>query len=155
MLCLLQARITKLPTRRSIKVVNLCIQMSPLNVVVQKEGWRVSQLKGKYAARLLILIQTIWLKGSCGTYVNKKFMLLVALAKLQILINWAQVVFNNLHSKLWDLSTTMKLKKKTLGRRQNLVQPRLSISSFKTSFWVIPLSKYRNLKTKMKRRITI
>jgi hypothetical protein len=27
----------------------LYIQMAPFNIVMQKEGWRVSQLKGKYA----------------------------------------------------------------------------------------------------------
>jgi hypothetical protein len=35
----------------------------------------------------------------------------MALTELQKPINWAQVVFNNLHSKLWDLTTTIKLKK--------------------------------------------
>jgi hypothetical protein len=45
-------------------------------------------------------------------YVNKKFMLLVALANLQKPINWAQVVFNNLHYRLWDLFATIKPKKR-------------------------------------------
>ncbi len=39
---------------------------------VQKQGWRVSQLKGKYVTRLLTLIQAIWLKGTQEMYVNKK-----------------------------------------------------------------------------------
>ncbi len=64
------------------KVSNLYLQMAPLSVFVQKKGWRISKLKGKYAARLPTLIQVIWLKGTWGTYVNKKLMLLVALAEL-------------------------------------------------------------------------
>jgi hypothetical protein len=44
-------------------------------------------------------------------YVNKKFMLLVALAELKKLVKWAQIVFNNLHSRLQDLSIAVKLKK--------------------------------------------
>jgi len=58
-------------------------------------------------------------------YVNKKFMLLVAFFELKKPINWVQVVFNNLHSKLQHLSTIIKLnfflKKKTLERRRNSV----------------------------------
>jgi hypothetical protein len=34
-----------------------------------------------------MLIQAIWFKGTQGTYVNKKLMLMVALAKLQKLVN--------------------------------------------------------------------
>jgi hypothetical protein len=83
-----------------VKVTNLCIQMAPLNAFIQKEGMRVSQLKRKYVTQLLTLIQMIWLKGTYGTYVNKKLMLLGALAKLQKSVNWAQVIFNNLHSRL-------------------------------------------------------
>jgi hypothetical protein len=44
-------------------------------------------------------------------------MLLAALAELQKLVNWAQVVLNNLHSKLQDLSTTVKLKKEDPGKK--------------------------------------
>ncbi len=44
-------------------------------------------------------------------YVNKKFMLLVAFIELQKLVNWAQILFNNLHSRLQDLSMVVKLKK--------------------------------------------
>jgi hypothetical protein len=94
------------------EVVNLRLQMAPLNVFVQKEGWTISELKGKYVARILALIQAIWLKGIQGTYVSKKLMLLVALAKLHKLINWAEVVFSNLYSWLWDLSAAIKLKKR-------------------------------------------
>ncbi len=74
--------------------------MAPLNAFMQKERWKVSQLKGKYAARLLALIQAIWLKGIQGMYVNKKLMLLVALVELQKLVNWVQAIFSNLHSML-------------------------------------------------------
>ncbi len=42
-------------------------------------------------------------------------MLLMALAKLQKLVNWVQVVFNNLHSRLWDLFAIIKPKKKPMG----------------------------------------
>jgi hypothetical protein len=56
--------------------------MAPLNAFVQKEGWKVSQFKGKYAAQLPMLIQTIWLKGTFGAYVSKKLMLLVVIAQL-------------------------------------------------------------------------
>jgi hypothetical protein len=51
----------------------LYIQMAPFNIVMQKEGWRVSQLKGKYATWLSMLIQEIWLKGT-HERINKKFM---------------------------------------------------------------------------------
>jgi hypothetical protein len=91
---------------------NLYIQMLPLNAFVQKEGSRVSQVKGKYVAPFLVLIQAIWLMGPHGTYVNKKFMLLVALIELQKLVSWGQVVFNNLHSRMWDFSIVIKLKKR-------------------------------------------
>jgi hypothetical protein len=58
-----------------------------------------------------MLIQEVWLKVTRGMYVSKKLMFLVALAELQKLVNWAQVVFNNLHFRLRDLSTVVKLKK--------------------------------------------
>jgi len=51
----------------------LYIQMAPFNVVMPKECWKVSQLKGKYATWLSMLIQAIWLKGTRET-INKKFM---------------------------------------------------------------------------------
>jgi hypothetical protein len=50
--------------------------------------------------------------GIRGTYVSKKFMLLVALTELQKLVSWVQVVFNDLHSRMWDFSTVIKLKKR-------------------------------------------
>jgi len=53
----------------------------------------------------------------------------MAFAKPQKLVNWAKVVFNNFHSRLWDLFTTIKLKKKTMGTKQNLVQPKLFIAT--------------------------
>jgi hypothetical protein len=43
----------------STEVANLCIQMPPLNAFMQKEGLRISQLKGKYVAQFLVLIQAI------------------------------------------------------------------------------------------------
>ncbi len=79
------------------------MKIAPSKVLVDKEGWNVSMLKGIYAARISTLIQTIWLKGSCLTYVAKKLMILVALPKTKMQINWARIVFNNLHSRLKDL----------------------------------------------------
>lgn len=48
---------------------------------MDREGWKVSLSKGMYVARLLTLIQVIELKGSWLTYVAKKLMSLVVLAK--------------------------------------------------------------------------
>jgi hypothetical protein len=86
--------------------------------------------------------------------VNKKLMLLVALAKLQKPINWAQVVFNNLHYRLRDLSAKIKPKKTAMGGRRNVVEPKSSISSFNIGFQLTRLSNYQNPKTRMKKRIT-
>lgn len=100
MLCLPQTGIAKPPTMHFAKATNLCIQMAPLKAFVQKEGWEVSQLKGKYVAQLSTLIQVTSFKGTREMYVSKKFMLVVALIKLQKLVNQVQVVFNNLHFEL-------------------------------------------------------
>jgi hypothetical protein len=62
------------------------------------------------------LIQVIWLKGSQGTYVSKKLLLLVALVELGKLVNWVQVIFDNLHSWLHDLFVANELKKKKSGK---------------------------------------
>jgi hypothetical protein len=81
MLCLPQARIDKpLPIKQA-NVAKTCIQMMPFETMVEKEGQKASQLKGKYAAKMLALLQVIWLKRSRGTYVNQKLMLLVAMAE--------------------------------------------------------------------------
>jgi hypothetical protein len=61
--------------------------MAFLNAFVQKEGWRVSQFNGKYANRLLMLIQVIWLKGTRRTYVNNKLMLLMAFDEFRKPVN--------------------------------------------------------------------
>lgn len=87
MLCLSQTGITKPPTMYSKKALNLCLRMALLNAFVQKEGWRVSQFNGKYANRLLMLIQVIWLKGTRRTYVNNKLMLLMAFDEFQKPVN--------------------------------------------------------------------
>jgi hypothetical protein len=63
-----------------------------------------------------MLIQILWLKGTRGMYVSKKFMLLVAIVKFKKSVNWVQVIFNNLHFELRDLSTTIKMKKEDLGK---------------------------------------
>jgi hypothetical protein len=55
--------------------------MVPFETMVEKEGQKASQLKGNYAAKMLALLQVVWLKRSRGTYVNQKLMLLVAMAE--------------------------------------------------------------------------
>jgi len=59
MLCLPKIRITKLIAMRSREAMYLCLQTTPLSAFVQKKGWRVFQLKGKYVAKLFALIQAI------------------------------------------------------------------------------------------------
>ncbi len=68
----------------------------------------MSLLKGMYATRLPTLIQVIWLKGSQLTYMAKKLMNFVLLAKQGVKVNWLIIIFNNLYSKLRDLSTPTK-----------------------------------------------
>jgi hypothetical protein len=88
-------------------------------------------------------------------YVNKKFMLLVAFIELQKLVKWAQILFNNLHSRLQDLSMVVKLMGIKIMRRQNLMQPRSSTSFFAICFLSAPLSRYQNLTMKVKRKIIL
>ncbi len=56
-------------------------KIASLEALIDQEGWKVSLLKGMYVAKLLALIQVIWLKGSRFTYVTKKLMNFVILAK--------------------------------------------------------------------------
>jgi hypothetical protein len=42
-------------------------------------------------------------------YINKKLMFLVAFVELKKLVNWAQIMFSNLHSRLQNLSIAIKL----------------------------------------------
>jgi hypothetical protein len=58
-----------------------------LEALVDLEGWKVSLFKGMYVGRLLALIQVIWLKGSQLTYVAKKLMSFVVLAKQGVKVN--------------------------------------------------------------------
>jgi len=58
-----------------------------MHLCKKRWGGGISQLKGKYAVKFFTLIQAIWLKGTQGTYVNKKLMLLMALAEPQKLMN--------------------------------------------------------------------
>jgi hypothetical protein len=51
------------------------------------------QLKGKYAACMLALLQAIWLKGSRTTYVTKKLMLLVMMVEERKQIDWFVIFF--------------------------------------------------------------
>jgi hypothetical protein len=44
--------------------VTIYRKIASLEALVDWEGWKVSFLKGKYAAKLPTLIQVIWLKGS-------------------------------------------------------------------------------------------
>ncbi len=84
--------------------------------ICAKRGVESFPTQGKVCSRIPTLSQAIWLKGTWGAYVSKKLMLLVAMAKLQKSINWAYVVFGNLHCKLWDLTTIIKLKKEDFGK---------------------------------------
>lgn len=79
------------------------MKIAPPKVLVDKEGWKVSMLKGIYVARISTFIQAIWLKGSRFTYVARKLMILVALVETKMHINLVGVVFNNIHSRLKDL----------------------------------------------------
>jgi hypothetical protein len=58
---------------------------------------------------ILALIQVIWLNGSQLTYVVKKLMNYVMLAKQRVKVNWLVVVFNNLYNRLRDLFALTKL----------------------------------------------
>ncbi len=61
-----------------------------------------------YIARMPALIQGIWLKGSHLTYMAKKLMTVVMFIKTKMQINWATIIFNNLHSRLRDLGNPHK-----------------------------------------------
>jgi hypothetical protein len=76
------------------------LKIAPLEVLVDREGWKVSMFKGIYATRISTLMQAIWLKGSQFTYVAKKLMILVAFVETGMQIDLIGVVFNNLHSRL-------------------------------------------------------
>jgi hypothetical protein len=62
-----------------------------------------------YATRLLAVIHVIWLKGGQLSYIAKKLFSFVVLAEQGIKINYVALTFNNLYSRLWDLSTPTKL----------------------------------------------
>jgi hypothetical protein len=63
------------------KEVAIHLKIVQPNAIVDCEGWKVSFLKGMYDAKLLALIQVIWLKGNKFTYVAKKMFSLVVLAE--------------------------------------------------------------------------
>jgi hypothetical protein len=46
------------------KEVGIYQKIVPPKTLVNREVWKVSLLRGMYVARLLALIQIIWLKGS-------------------------------------------------------------------------------------------
>lgn len=48
------------------------------------------------------------MKGSRFTYAAKKLMSFVVLAKQGVKVNWSTIIFNNLYSKLWNLSPPTK-----------------------------------------------
>ncbi len=79
------------------------LKIAPPEVLVDREGWKVSMLKGIYVAKIFVLVQAIQLKGSCFIYVAKKLMILVALVETKMQINSIGIVFNNLHSRLKEL----------------------------------------------------
>lgn len=78
-------------------------KLAPQKALVDREGWKVSMLKGMYIAQMPTLIQGIWLNGSRLTYVAKKLMIVVTLIKTRMQINWVSIIFNNLHSRFRDL----------------------------------------------------
>jgi hypothetical protein len=87
---LLKISITKLLTkpikekdkeREREKEAAIYWKISSPEALVDRQGWKVSLLKGMYATRLPSLIQVLWLKGSRLTYVAKKLMNFVILAK--------------------------------------------------------------------------
>jgi hypothetical protein len=95
----------KLPAKQ--KDLNF-LKIAPLEALVDNERWKMSMLKGMYAARMPTLIQSIWLKGSRLTYVVKKLMILVAFVEIGMHINWACIMFNKFQSKLWALGSPHK-----------------------------------------------
>lgn len=62
------------PTKEKEREKEAAIQrkITPLEALINQEGWKVSLLNGMYATWLLALIQVIWLKGGRVTYVVKK-----------------------------------------------------------------------------------
>jgi hypothetical protein len=77
MLKLLKVGITKLSAKRTQETkkemeVIVYWKITPLETLVDQEGWKVSCFKGMYVAIFLALIQVIWLKGITLTYVAKK-----------------------------------------------------------------------------------
>jgi len=71
------------PTKEKEKEKEVVVywKITPPKAFVDREAWKVSFLKGMYATRLLPYIQLIWLKGNWLTYVVKKLMNFVVLAK--------------------------------------------------------------------------
>ncbi len=63
------------------------LKITPLKALGDKEGWKMSMLKGMYVVTMLTLIQGIWLKGSRFTYVEKKLMILVVFVEIKMQIN--------------------------------------------------------------------
>jgi len=55
------------PTKKKRKK-NQSFKITPSKALIDQEGWKVSLLKGMYVAKLLALIQVIWLKGNQLTY---------------------------------------------------------------------------------------
>ncbi len=60
---------------------------TPLEALVDREGWKVSMFKDMYITIMHVLIQGIWLKGSHVICVAKKLMVLVTLVKIGMHIN--------------------------------------------------------------------
>jgi len=73
MLCLSQSSITKLLVKpqKEEKEATIYRKITPLEALVDWEGWKVYIFKCMYVARLPALIQVIWFKGNKLTYVAK------------------------------------------------------------------------------------
>jgi hypothetical protein len=64
MFCLPQVEISTPLTIKQSNVAKICLKMVLKDDVLQKKGWKASQLEGKYVTRMLALMQAIWLKGN-------------------------------------------------------------------------------------------
>jgi hypothetical protein len=85
MLLLLKVEHFKLLTKE--KELSL-LKIAPPKALVDKERWKVSMFKSMYAAKMHALIEGIWLKRNCLTYVAKKLMILVVFVKSKCNSTW-------------------------------------------------------------------
>jgi hypothetical protein len=80
----IQCKSATIPRSRALEIIDKekgtkLPKNSSTGSLVDREGWKVSMLKGMHVARMPILNQSIWLKESRLSYVMKKFMIMVVL----------------------------------------------------------------------------